>query len=195
MPSSLPLRRTALRLFSLALPVAALLATAPALHADSMTYDVTLSPSYGVVGGTGTVTLASAPSSSGTTVFSAEKGQLQNLSFAIGDQTFNLAGDPDAWVQFTNGQLTQVNFLQTVDHAPARYTLELFNGFEFYGNDFGHPESYGSFSAAPATLSQTPGRPLSAASSTPEPASLVLLATALLAGGFFLLRHKRAIES
>ncbi len=215
--SSLPLssRRTALRVFPIALAIPA--AAAPAVRADSITYDVTLSPVHGAYAGTGTITLASAPSTSGITTYSAAKGQLEDLNLTIDNQTFSLAGDPDASVLFTNGQLTAIDFAETVNHPPARYTLELSDGFDLYANGFGHSISSGSLTAAlaspvqpvassspttdtssnpdtlPASGQTTPSTP--AASPTPEPGSLLLLATALLAGGFFLFRHKRTAQS
>ncbi len=182
------------------LTLALLLAAVPALHASTITYNLTLSPISGVQGGTGTLTLAAAPASSGTTTYSVANQQLQDLSFTIDGQNFYLSGDPSATVQFTNGQLASINFIQTVDHAPARYTLELSTGYSFYGNDFGHPVSAGSFAATPAVImpEQVTGdatQPAQPASPTPEPGSVVLLATALLAGGFLILRRNRTARS
>lgn len=187
----------ALRLFA----IAALLAAAPALHASSITYDITLSPANSTqYAGTGTITLASAPPSSGVATYTIGDQQLQNIIFTIGDQNFYLSGDPSATVTFTNGQLTQINFLQTVNSAPNRFTLELSNGFTLYGNGFGHAISSGSFAATPeivlpdtTTSDSTDITP--ASSTTPEPGSLVLLATALLLGGFFVLRRTRTANS
>lgn len=186
---------------------ALLCAAAPALHASSITYAVTLAPTSGVQAGTGTITLAAPPPTTGTSTYSIANGQLQDLTFTIGDQTFFLSGDPAASVQFTDGQLTQINFIETVDHAPARYTLELSNGFQFYDTSFAHPLSAGTLTAAPALV--LPGAPgdlpdhvadftsdaAQSSSPTPEPGSLILLATAVLAGSFFLIRHRRALES
>ena len=169
----------------------------PALHASSITYDLTLSPTSGSQGGTGTLTLATAPAASGISTYTIANHQLQDLSFTIDGQTFFLTGDPSASVQFTDGQLTQINFLQTVNSAPDRYTLELSNDFTLYGNGFGHALVSGSFSATPAAITPeylAAGTSESAqpASPTPEPGSMLLLATALLAGSFLLFRRKRA---
>lgn len=183
------------------LTLALLLAAVPALHASTITYNLTLSPISGMQGGTGTLTLAAPPAASGTTTYSVANQQLQDLSFTIDGQNFYLSGDPDATVQFTNGQLTSINFIQTVDHAPARYTLELSRGYSFYGNDFGHPVSAGSFGATPAVITpeevtgdaaQPTQQP---ASPTPEPGTLVLLATAAVAGGLLILHRKRTAHS
>lgn len=189
--------RPTLRLFA----IAALLAAAPAIHASSITYDITLSPANSSqYAGNGTITLASAPPSSGVATYTIGDQQLQNMAFTIGDQNFYLSGDPSATVTFTNGQLTQVNFLQTVSRAPNRYTLELSNGFTLYGNGFGHAISSGSFAATPEidmadTTSSDSTNTAPVSSPTPEPGSLFLLATALLLGGFFVLRRNRTAHS
>lgn len=199
MSSRLPsLAQPALRFLALA----ALLAAAPALYASSINYDITLSPTSGQYAGTGTITLASAPPSSGVVTYTIANQQLQNISFSIGDQNFYLSGDPSATVTFTNGQLTQINFLQTVNSAPNRYTLELSNGFTLYSNGFGHALSSGSFAATPditlpntTTSDNSADTATPASSPTPEPGSLVLLATALLIGGFFVFRRNRTAHS
>lgn len=187
--------RPVLQFFALA----ALIAAAPALHASSITYDITLSPTSGQYAGSGTLTLSSAPPSSGTVTYSIANQQLQDLAFSIGNQNFYLSGDPSATVQFTNGRLTQINFLQTVNSAPNRYTLEIFNGFTLYGNGFGHAIASGSFAATPEVTfpdtTSSDSNDATPASPTPEPGSLLLLATALLLGGFFVLRRNRAAQS
>jgi hypothetical protein len=188
------LNRFALRLLALALPLIAV----PAIHASAVTYQIALTSSSGVDSGTGTLTLASQPAATGTSTYTIANQQLQNLAFTIDDQSFYLSGDPDASVTFVDGRLTKINFLQSVSHPPSRYTLELSNGFIFYGNNFGHPLSFGSFNAAPAITfpDETISTPQSAAASpTPEPGSLFLLATALAAGVFFLFRRRRAAHS
>ena len=191
-----PFRPSAHRIFPVALTVLAILAAAPALRAASITYNVTLSPTVGQYGGTGTITLASAPSTSGLTTYSAAKGQLQGLTFTIDNQTFNLGGDKDAFVQFLNGELYDITFAQTVGSSPNRFTLDTSGVYAFYSNN-GQTGSYGNMTAALAqTISPSaPATPPASTSPTPEPGSLLLLATALFAGGFFVFRRKRTALS
>lgn len=195
MLSSALLYRSPLGLLALALPLIA----APAVHASAVTYQVTLTSSSGTQTGTGTVTLASQPAATGTTTYTIANQQLQDLAFTIDDQSFYLSGDPDASVTFVNGQLSNINFVQSVSHPPTRYTLEMSNGFIFYGNNFGHPLSSGSFNAVPAII--FPDEPTStptesaAAGPTPEPNSILLLATAMVGAGYLLFRRKRAAQS
>lgn len=203
-------RRTAVRTLSAALPILGLLLAAPALHADSITYDVTLSPTQGVYGGTGTITVGTPPSSSGDTTYSQKDGTLQGLSFVIDGQTFSLSPDSGASVQFINGTLHKITFAQTIGNYPNRFQLDTGNGYSFFYNlnDEGYSESAGKMTASlveTAETAETTGNPTAAApattpgtsapAATPEPGSLVLLATALLAGGFFLFRRKRTAES
>jgi hypothetical protein len=203
--STRPFRRTALRLFPLAIPILALLAAAPALRADSITYDVKLSPSSGVFGGTGTITVTSPPSTSGITLYSAKNGNLQGLSFLVDGQNFSLSGDSTAFVEFLNGKLYDITFAQTVGSSPNRFTLDTSGVYAFY-YDNGQAGSYGNMSAevaqamsstsATTTATTTTTTPATHTTSpTPEPGSLLLLATALLAGGYFLLRRKRPTQS
>ena len=183
-----PLRRSAFRGLALALPLLAI----PVIHASSMTYDVTLTPTSGQYGGSGTITLASAPASSGISTFSQANGQLQGLSFTIDNQNFSLAGYPTATVQFLDGKLYNISFAETIGASPNRFTLDTSGVYAFY-YDNGQSESDGSLTAA---LADTPSDPTSSqstgASATPEPGSLLLLATALAGGGFLLFRRSRA---
>jgi hypothetical protein len=173
----------------------ALLAAAPALHASSITYDVMLSPTSGPYGGSGTITLASAPASSGITTYSQAAGSLQGLTFTIGNQTFSLAGDPSATVEFLNGQLYNISFAQTVGASPNRFTLDTSAVYAFYYND-GQAESAGSLTAALDNAAPGSGSSQPPASSpTPEPGTLLLVATALAGGAFFVFRRKRTAHS
>jgi hypothetical protein len=168
-----------------------LLAAAPAVHASSITYDVMLTPTSGQFGGSGTLTLASAPAASGISTFSQANGQLQGLAFTIGNQDFSLAGYPTATVEFLNGQLYNISFAQTVGASPNRFTLDTSAVYAFYYND-GQAESAGSITAA---LANTPPDSNSTqpptTGPTPEPGSLLLLATAVGGGAFLLFRRAR----
>jgi hypothetical protein len=166
------------------------------VHASTITYNVTLTPSSDGYGGSGTITLASAPAIAGISTFSQANGQLQNLTFTIDNQTFSLAGYPSATVEFLDGQLYNISFAQTIGTSPNRFTLDTSGVYAFYYNN-GQSESDGSIAATPADLpdesSSTP-QP-AGASATPEPGSIILLATALVGGGFLVFRRARHSQS
>ena len=170
-----------------------LLIAAPTLHASSITYDVMLTPTSGQFGGSGTLTLASAPAASGISTFSQANGQLQGLAFTIGNQDFSLAGYPTATVEFLNGQLYNISFAQTVGSSPNRFTLDTSGVYAFYYND-GQAESAGSITATPAVIPD-PGSTQPASSPTPEPGTLLLLVTALVGGAILLFRRRRSAHS
>jgi hypothetical protein len=193
--SSFPLpslRRPVFRLLALIF----LLVAVPVVHASTITYNVTLTPSSDGYGGSGTITLASSPAIAGISTFSQANGQLQNLTFTIDNQTFSLAGYPSATVEFLDGQLYNISFAQTIGTSPNRFTLDTSGVYAFYYNN-GQSESDGSIAATPADLpdesSSTP-QP-AGASATPEPGSIILLATALLGGGSLVFRRARHSQS
>src|SRR5215472_4501142 len=146
MPSSaLPsLDRPALRVLALA----ALLIAAPSLHASPLTYQMTFTS--GSHTGTGTLTLASQPATSGVTTDTAANRQLQDLAFTVAGQTFDFSTDPSASVQFINGQLARINFGQIPGHASNSYTVEFSSGFSLYGSDLTQPLVSGNYTVTPA---------------------------------------------
>ena len=168
--------RNFIRLSLLSVAVALFaLATANPLHADTITYDVTLTPNAGnAYGGSGVLTLnGAAPAASGVTDYTVANGGLQNVTFSIDGQTFNLAGATgNTLVEFTNGVLTDITFAEQIGNNPYagdRFALDTTGDYVFYYDNEG-AESVGTFTA---TL-------VSSASPVPEPSSLALFGTGLL---------------
>jgi hypothetical protein len=163
----------------------ALSGSAPLL-ADTVTYNLTLTPSGGsIYGGTGSVTFDGAPSATGISDYSISNGKLLDVVFNIDGQTFTLAGATgDTLVRFLDGQLNDITFSELIGTSPNRYTFHSTSGYAFYYND-GQAASYGTFAATPA------GGP----SPVPEPGSLALLATGLLGGSSEVYRRRRFARS
>lgn len=174
-----------MRLFrTLAFTAFALVLSGPAtLLAETITYNLTLTPtdSASPYTGTGSITFEGAPSASGISDYSVSNGKLDDVVFNIGGQTFTLAGATgNTLVRFLNGQLNDITFAETIGTTPNRFTFNSTANYVFYYNN-GQSASYGTFSASPA-----------APPAVPEPGSLVLLTTGLLGGGGELLRRLRA---
>lgn len=168
----------------LLLSVVALVLSVPAAaFADTVTYNLTLTPDSGsLYGGTGSITLEGAPSATGISDYTVSNGKLDDVVFNIGGQTFTLAGATgDTLVRFLDGELNDITFAETIGTSPYRFTFHSTSGYAFYYDD-GQAVSYGTFSASPA------GNP----PAVPEPGSLVLLATGLLGGSGELYRRLRA---
>lgn len=176
LPGSLRNRKaTLLKAAFATLCVAALTLVVPAsLHASPITYNLTLTPSAGSpYGGTGTITLNSAVPSTGQVDYTQANGGLLDVTFNIDGQNFTLAGATGTTlVRFLDGQLNDVTFAETIGTTPERFTLDSTSGYAFYYND-GQAASYGTFS-----VSGTSG---SSPSPVPEPSSLLLFATGLIA--------------
>ena len=172
----------------------ALLAASPTLYASPITYQMTFTS--GGYTGTGTLTLAAEPASSGTTSDTLANQQLQGLTFTVAGQTYDFSSDPSATVQFVNGQISQINLSQAAGQAPGNYTVEFADGFSLYGSDLSHALVSGSFNVTPSFIPDDTGSTEPPTTSpTPEPGTLILLATALLGGGFLLFRRARQAHS
>jgi len=167
----------------LVLTAFALVLSAPAVvFADTVTYNLTLTPSAGsLYGGTGSITLEGAPSATGISDYTVANGNLDDVTFNIAGQTFSLIGATgNTLVRFLNGELNDITFAETIGMSPYRFTFHSTSGYAFYYND-GQSASYGTFSAA---LASNPP-------AVPEPGSLALLATGLLGGSGELYRRFR----
>lgn len=155
--------------------VFALLAAPVAVRASSITYALTLTPDlYSMVGGTGSLTLASAPASNGVSIFTSSSS-LENVSFSIDNQTFTLAEDMGNTIaRFVDGQLDDIVYAALVGGGRTLFLLNTTNAYSFFDINDGIA-SFGSISAQPQSLSAV----TSSSAPVSEPASLLLFGTGL----------------
>jgi opacity protein-like surface antigen len=141
-----------------------------AAHADSITYDLTLTANPGsLYGGTGTLTVDTAPSSSGLSTYTVGGG-LEGLTFTLDNETFTLAGAQGTpLVEFLNGSIYDITFAEQIGSSPYRFDLQTSGVYAFYYNNE-QSESSGTFTAALAPST----------SPVPEPSTLALFGTGVL---------------
>ena len=159
------------------------LAVAPvAAHADSVTYNLILTPTNpasNVGSGTGSLTVNTAPSASGNSDFSTINGGLTALSFSIGGDTFDLTNAVgnygDAF--FQNGNLISVVYNGGTDNKSVDFSL-LAGALTYTFADFDNFGTNGQLEFSQGIISATidpPGAP-----AVPEPSALLLFGTGAL---------------
>ncbi len=100
-----------------------LVLSAPAtLLADTVTYNLVLTPASGsLYGGTGSITLEGAPSATGLTDYTVANGKLDNVD--IRDRRSNLhpcrALPATRLFEFLDGELNDITFAETIGASPT----------------------------------------------------------------------------
>lgn len=159
------------------------LAVAPAAaHADSITYNLVLTPTNpasNVGPGTGSFTITTAPSTSGNSDFSTSNGVLTALSFSIGGDTFDLTNAVANYgdVFFQNGNLIQIVYTGGAVNKSVDFSLNVGN-LSYTFSDLDNFASNGAMEFSQGTIAATIDPP--AAPAVPEPSALLLFGTGAL---------------
>lgn len=165
---------------------------ASAAHADS-TYTFQLNETSGTLGsGSGSFEINTAPTGAQSIYISTNTvgDILDSLSFSIDGYTFNLS---DATGNYGLVEFKDIGGVQTVDDI-AYSGSEEFNNYQLYfslvSGDLSYTfENMNTAAISKGTISDIE---LSSPTPTPEPSSIFLLGTGLLAGGILLRRRRLA---
>jgi hypothetical protein len=167
--------------YALAAVMAGLFTTAFAGQASASTvvYDLTLTATYDSQGatlatydGTGTITLGSAPSASGTTDYATAQ-----VTFTVDGQMFSGTATD---VAFLNGSFNSAQFSEQIGSNPNRFDLQTSGVYAYYYDNEGQDAS---------------GSITSSLAATPLPAALPLFAGGLGIMGLFGRRRKRMADA
>jgi len=152
----------------------------------AVTFNLTLTPNAGsTIGGTGTLTLASAPSVSGITDYAP--AQVSALTFTIGGQTFS-KDDPGVsfnLVRFLDGSLNHIGFAEQIGLTPNRFALHTSGVYAFYYGNL-QLASYGKLSATLAPV---------APQAVPEPATWAMMIGGFGLAGAAMRRRQRIVST
>jgi hypothetical protein len=158
-----------------------------AMHASTVTYDLVLTPSVGSpYGGTGTLTIESAPSATGNSDYvvggGVGVGTLDDVTFNIDGQIFDAkdSGVSGTLVRFLKGTLNDITFSEQIGSTPYRFSLMSTANYVFSYDNLQQNSS------GTITAKLDPS-----ASPVPEPGSLALLGTGLIGGAGAIFRRLR----
>jgi hypothetical protein len=147
------------------------LATAPvAAHATPVTYDLVLTNVLGNIGGgTGSFTVASAPTSF-VNSYTTLNGGLTSMSFLIGGDSFNLGNAISNFgeVDFFLGNLVSVAYAGGTSNKSVNFSLNSGGLFYVFADLDNHEFSQGYITSAVSTAA------------TPEPTAILLFGTGAL---------------
>ena len=146
-----------------------------------ITYDLTLTPTLGTIGGSGFFDVAAPLNGSGVNI-------LTDFSVTIDNATFTLANDPTATATFSNGLLSSLNYIGAVSAKGFNLDILGTGGLQYAFIDIGT----GAALAEGTIYAVDPPPPGGGVPATPLPTTVVMFATGLLALGFLIYRRKAA---